>query len=117
VEAARLLEERLGDPDGAFVHWRRALALDPGDETVLAGAMRCAGATGGPLRQLDLLELATASASHPADRARLLARRGALLTDDLDWRDEGAESWRRSLELDPNQPGIRERLEASPAPA
>ena len=117
VEAAALLEEQLGDPDGAFVHWRRAVALDPCDEEVLTGALRCAEITGGALRQLDLLELATSAASAPGDRARLLARRGALLTDALDWTEEGAESWRRSLELNPNQPTVRERLASCPAPS
>jgi tetratricopeptide (TPR) repeat protein len=117
VEAATLLETSLGDPDAAFVHWRRAVALDPAEEDVLDRALRCAELTGGALRQLDLLELATSAASAPGDRAQLLARRGALLTDALDWREEGTESWRRSLELDPNQPAVRERLEASAAPA
>jgi tetratricopeptide (TPR) repeat protein len=115
AEAARLLEDSLADPDAAFVHWRRALALDPSDVEVLTRALRCAEATGGALRQLDLLELAAAAATLPRDRAQLLARRGELLTDALKWTEEGAESWRLSLELDPDQPAVRSRLEASAA--
>jgi tetratricopeptide (TPR) repeat protein len=113
AEAASLLEDSLADPDGAFVHWRRAVSLDASDDAILERALACAEATGGPLRQLDLLELAAAAASLPQGRARLLARRGELLTDALAWTDEGADSWRRSLELDPNQPAVRERLAAS----
>jgi hypothetical protein len=109
------LEDSLADPDAAFVHWRRALALDPSDVEVLTRALRCAEATGGALRQLDLLELAAAAATLPRDRAQLLARRGELLTDALKWTEEGAESWRLSLELDPDQPAVRSRLEASAA--
>ena len=42
-----------------------------------------------------------------------MAGANTLLTDALAWTDEGADSWRRSLELDPNQPAVRERLAAS----
>jgi tetratricopeptide (TPR) repeat protein len=115
AEAAALLQDRLGDFDGAFVHWRRAVALEPGDQALLERALPCAQATGGPLRRLDLLELAAGAASLPRERARLLARRGALLTDTLTWTEEGVESWRQSLELDPDQPEVRERLAACAA--
>jgi tetratricopeptide (TPR) repeat protein len=115
AEAASLLDGPLGDPDGAFVHWRRVVCLEPGDEALLERALACAQATGGPLRRLDLLELAAATAHLPGDRARLLARRGELMADVLAWTDEGIESWRQSLALDPDQPAVRERLAACAA--
>ena len=70
---------------------------------------RCAG---GPLAQLDLVEHVCDRADGDAARAALLARRGTLLADALQWNEEAAESWRAALALDPGQPLARERLAA-----
>ncbi|MGH0028797.1 MAG: hypothetical protein ACQGVC_03330 [Myxococcota bacterium] len=118
LELAGLLSGSLEDDRGALAHWRRALALDPTREDALEEALRCADATGGALHQLDLIEHLFATAKTREDRARLLLRRGDLLVRELGWADEGAESWRRSFELDPDQSDARGRLEslaASPA--
>ena len=52
------------------------------------------------------------AATSNEERARLLLRRGDLLASDLGWSEEGVESWRRSLELDPDQAEARSRLES-----
>lgn len=111
LELARLLAGSLDDAASAVSHWRRALSLDPSRSDTLDEALQCADRTGGALHQLDLIDHVTAVATAPKDRARLLLRRGDLLAHDLGWTDEGAESWRRSLELDPDQTEARARLD------
>jgi tetratricopeptide (TPR) repeat protein len=111
LELADLLEDALANPAGALPHWRRALALDTSQVEALERALRCAGSDGGAVRQLDLLEYLTLNATDENSRARLLARRGDVMVDSFGWLEEGAESWRRSLEIEPNQPGVRSRLE------
>lgn len=117
LELAQLLSEALGDEPGALFHWRRAVSLDPGQAHLLDDALRCANTNGGALGQLDLLDHAVASATANEDRARLLLRRGDVLAEGLGWAEEARESWRRSLELDPDQPELRARLESPMAHA
>jgi tetratricopeptide (TPR) repeat protein len=117
LELAQLLSGPLEDDRGALFHWRRALAIDPSGEDALEEALHCADAIGGAPHQLDLLDHLVSAATAREDRARLLMRRGDLMVRALGWAEEGAESWRRSLELDPDQPGVRSRLESLPAEA
>jgi hypothetical protein len=37
------------------------------------------------------------------------------MADSFGWLEEGADCWRRSLELEPNQPGVRSRLDDAQA--
>ena len=117
LELAELCAGELADPAAAIAHWRRVLALDPARGDVLDEALRCADRNGGAFQQLDLIDHATAVATRDQDRARLLARRGDLLAQALGWAEEGADTWRRSLALDPDQPELRERLASLAAPA
>ena len=111
LELADLLEDALDNPAGALPHWRRALSLDTSQVQALERALRCAANQGGAVQQLDLLDYLTLNATDEASRARLLARRGDVMVDDFGWAEEGAESWRRSLEIEPDQPGVRSRLD------
>jgi tetratricopeptide (TPR) repeat protein len=115
LELADLLEDAMENPAAALPHWRRALALDTSQVEALERALRCAGSDGGAVRQLDLLEYLALNATDEASRARLLARRGDLMADSFGWLEEGADCWRRSLELEPNQPGVRSRLDDAQA--
>ena len=112
LELAALLKDSLDDPSAALAHWRRALALDPGQPGAIDEALECAERSGGPMQRLDLIDHVAAAATSNEERARLLLRRGDLLAGDLGWSEEGVESWRRSLELDPDQAEARSRLEA-----
>lgn len=112
LELAQIFSELLHDPAGSVAHLRRAVELEPGRLDLLERALElCDGA----LAQLDLIELAALHVRSDAVRARLLARRGALLETALAWPEEAAASWRASLALDPDQPELRARLEAAPA--
>jgi tetratricopeptide (TPR) repeat protein len=113
-EIAALVADALGDPVGAIPHLRRCLELEPARADLLERALTACALSGGPLAQLDLVEHACDRADgDDAARAALLARRGTLLADALQWNDEAAASWRAALALDPNQPLARARLGAA----
>jgi tetratricopeptide (TPR) repeat protein len=109
-ELATLVAEALGDPVAAIPHLRRCVELEPERTDLLEWALTACALSGGPLAQLDLLEHACDRADADAVRAALLARRGTLLADALQWNAEAAESWRAALALDPNHALARERL-------
>lgn len=111
-EIASLVAEGLGDPIGAIPHLRRCLELEPARAELLEWALSACALSGGPLAQLDLVEHACDRADSDSARAALLARRGTLLADALQWNAEAAESWRAALALDPDQSLARERLGA-----
>jgi hypothetical protein len=114
-ELATLVAEALGDPVAAIPHLRRCVELEPERTDLLEWALTACALSGGPLAQLDLLEHACDRADGDAVRAALLARRGTLLADALQWNAEAAESWRAALALDPNHALARERLGAAGA--
>jgi tetratricopeptide (TPR) repeat protein len=109
-ELASLVADGLGDPIGAIPHLRRCLELEPARAELLERALSACALQGGPLAQLDLVEHICDRADGDTARAALLARRGALLADALQWNEEAAESWRAALALDPGQPLARARL-------
>jgi tetratricopeptide (TPR) repeat protein len=109
LELASIMES-LGRPSAAVPHLRRCLELEPGRPDLIERALHACALRGGPLAQLDLIEHACERADSDVTRAALLARRGTLLADTLQWNHEAAASWRAALALDPNQPLARERL-------
>src|SRR5262249_52982735 len=113
LELASLQAEALGDPAGAVPHLRRCLELEPGRSDLVEWAISARALRGGRLAQLDTVEHAGERATSDAARAALLARRGTLLADALQWNEEAAASWRAALELDPDQPLARARLAAA----
>jgi tetratricopeptide (TPR) repeat protein len=108
AELAGLLADR--DAAGSLPHARRAAALAPLDVELLEQALAAAQAAGGPYAQLDLLDDLIATAPDPGIRAQLLARRGDVLCDGLDWSAEAAHCWRQALEADPRHARARARL-------
>jgi tetratricopeptide repeat protein len=112
LELASLVAEVLGHPVGAIPHLRRCLELEPTRADLLEWALSACALQGGPLAQLDLVEHLGDRAEADGARAALLARRGTLLADALQWHDEAAVSWRAAVALDPSQPLARERLAA-----
>jgi len=112
LELASLVAEALGNPVGAIPHLRRCLELEPTRADLLEWALSACALQGGPLAQLDLVDHLGERAEAEAARAALLARRGALLADALQWHDEAAASWRAAVAIDPSQPLAHERLSA-----
>jgi tetratricopeptide (TPR) repeat protein len=112
LELASLVWEGLRDPMGALPHLRRCLELEPTRTDLLEQALAACALRGGELAQLDLVEHVIERAGSDAARAALLARRGTLLADALQWNEEADASWRAALALDPAQPIARARLAA-----
>lgn len=81
LELASLAAESLGDPAGAIPHLRRCLELEPSRTDLLEWALSACALRGGPLAQLDLVELLCERASGDGDRTALIARRDALVAD------------------------------------
>lgn len=112
LELAQIFSESLHDDAACIAHLRRALEIEPGRLDLLERALELCD---GPLAQLDLIDLAAWQADGDTARARLLARRGTLIATELSWPEEAAESWRASLDLDPEQPELRARLASAGA--
>jgi tetratricopeptide (TPR) repeat protein len=115
LELASLAAESRGDAPGAIPHLRRCLELEPARADLLEWALTACDRRGGPLAQLDLVEHVCERAASDTVRAALLARRGTLLADTLQWNEEAAASWRAALAIDPSQPLARARLSAAQA--
>jgi tetratricopeptide (TPR) repeat protein len=110
LELASLVGEQLGDPAGALPHLRRCLELEPTRTDLLEKALAACALRGGGLAQLDFVEHVAEHATSDTVRASLLARRGAVLADALQWNEEADASWRAALALDPGQPVALERV-------
>jgi tetratricopeptide (TPR) repeat protein len=113
LELASLAAEALGIPSRAIPHLRRCLEIEPARADLLEWALTACGHEGGPLAQLDFVEHVWEHTDSDAARASLLARKGTLLADTLQWNEEATASWRAALLLDPNQAVARERLAAA----
>jgi tetratricopeptide (TPR) repeat protein len=111
-ELARLQEERLGEPELAFLCWCRALQEAPGDAEVLAEARRLGEATGQPEELAAVIEDLAESAAGAA-RARLLLEVGALRDGPLEDAAGAAAAWEAALEAEPASPAPLAALAAA----
>lgn len=122
VEIAELLAERLERGEDALDHLRQALEADGTNDDAYRLAIALSEALG---RQDDILALIDArldATPANAERARLLERRGDLLSSALDRPEEAASAYREAVAL-ANRPGsarqslraVMERLERWPA--
>jgi tetratricopeptide (TPR) repeat protein len=105
LELGALLAGELRDPAGALVHYRRVLELEPGNADALDRAISAAEQAGANEGSDVLLAEAAKRASDPSRRARLLARRGALLAGPLARPAEAIACFEASLALVPDSAG------------
>ncbi|MBM4361173.1 MAG: hypothetical protein FJ104_00715, partial [Deltaproteobacteria bacterium] len=102
VDAARLHEERLGDPVGAAPYLERVLARNPGDDRaftrlkqILTGAERWA--------ELEALyDRAALATDDPATRAEMLAEVAMVCEEIMEAPAKATRYYERILEVDPN---------------
>jgi len=110
MELASLLEGSLSRPADALQHLRRVLQIEPGHAQALGQAMRLAEQMGRTEEWLELLEIVLERTRNPAERARLLTRRGRLLARELARPDEAVECFRRAIGLDATLEEARSEL-------
>lgn len=109
--AASVAEEALSDLGGAERLWRRALAVDPQNESGWAALDRIYTAQGRYEHVREVLELRLSVASAPADVVALRCRLAALFENELEDVPKAIEAWRAVLDLDPAHEGARAALE------
>ncbi|HEY8120204.1 MAG TPA: hypothetical protein VII78_02715 [Myxococcota bacterium] len=102
LELGALLAGELHDPGAALVHFRRALELEPSNAAALDSAISAAEQANAHDASAELLAEAAKRAADPSRRARLLARRGALLAGPLARPSEAIECYSASLALVPD---------------
>ncbi len=110
VEAAQLLDEKLGLPEMAFDTLGEALGTAPLDDAVYAQLEGLARATSGWDRLADLLR---AIAGRPASldvQVAVRARLGKLYAGPLHELDRAIATYRRVLDLDRHQADVRQAL-------
>ncbi len=99
LELGGLLAGELRDPAAALVHFRRAIELEPANEGAIDRAISAAEQAGSHEACAELLAGAAKSARDPNRRARLLARRGALLAGPLARPADAIDCYEASLAL------------------
>jgi tetratricopeptide (TPR) repeat protein len=105
LELGGLLAGELRDPAGALVHYRRALELEPGNADALDRAISAAEQAGANEASDALLAEAAKRTVDPSRRARLLARRAALLAGPLARPRDAVACYEESLALVPDAAG------------
>ena len=107
LEAARLREERCGDPDGAIINYRRALELYPGHPVGLMALERLLRARGDDESLAEIYQQRIEASDHPAERASVAMRLGNLRRE-LGDEEGAAAAYELAVEAVPeNLPALR----------
>ncbi len=96
----------------AVESWKRVLEILPSDEEALDQIGRLLSKQGRVAELLDVLRRQLTIAEDPARRAALLFQIGALQQDHLKDAPSALVTFRRLLELEPNDPAALERMDA-----
>lgn len=106
------LQGDLGEIDEALAAWRRLLELRPTDTEAVEAVARLLAAQGKPEELLEVLRRQLAVTEDPAQRASVLHQMGALQADSLDDAMGALATFRRLLELKPDDSEALERMDA-----
>ncbi|MCE9668260.1 tetratricopeptide repeat protein [Myxococcus stipitatus] len=105
------LHTDLGEPAEALTAWKRVLELRPTDTEALDGTVRLVASQGKPTELLEVLRRQLAVAEEPARRATVLFQIGALQEEQLKDSLGALATFRRLLELKPDDVAALERME------
>lgn len=106
---ATVLEERVGDEEGAFEAWTRLLDESPNDLDAIAHMEAIDEAAGRYERLISTLSY-RAEVIAPEERPAVLVRMGQLAESALGDLDRAADLYARALELTPGHPAILDAL-------
>lgn len=106
---ATVLEERVGDEEGAFEAWTRLLDESPNDLDAIAHMEAIDEAAGRYERLISTLSY-RAEVIAPEERPAVLVRMGQLAESALGDLDRAADLYARALELTPGHPEILDAL-------
>lgn len=106
------LQTDLGEPADALASWKRVLELRPTDVEALDGTVRLVASQGKPTELLEVLRRQLAVAEEPARRAAVLLQIGLLQEEQLQDALGALATFRRLLELKPDDMAALERMEA-----
>ncbi|HZI10337.1 MAG TPA: gliding motility protein, partial [Myxococcus sp.] len=106
------LQTDLGEPAEALASWKRVLELKPADSEALDGTVRLVASQGKPAELMEVLRRQLAVAEDPARRAGVLFQMGTLQEEQLQDSLGALATFRRLLELRPDDMAALERMEA-----
>ncbi|NPC73068.1 tetratricopeptide repeat protein [Corallococcus exiguus] len=102
----------LGEPAEALQSWKRVLELKPTDTEALDGTARLVASTGRPSELLEVLRRQLALSEEPARRAAVLHQIGALQEEQLKDPLGALATFRRLLELQPDDAVALARMDS-----
>ncbi|MFW5876752.1 MAG: hypothetical protein ACOCXM_08445, partial [Myxococcota bacterium] len=111
MDAAKIFEEHVEDPQRALEAMLRAFAVDLDDPDMLEEVDRLAAAAGAWLRLAQVYESLVRKRENPEDKRRLLLRHADLLERDGGDPSAALDRVLRAAVLDPNDDGVLSRAE------
>ncbi|MDY7229820.1 tetratricopeptide repeat protein [Hyalangium rubrum] len=105
------IQARMGEDTEALAGWRKVLELRPTDEEALESVGRLLTSEGKPAELLEVLRRQLAMAEEPARRGAVLFQIGVLQEDQLKDNLGALATFRRLLELRPDDTAALSRLE------
>lgn len=111
-EAARLAEERIGDPEKAIALYRRCMEEDPSHHPALVALGKLYAKTGRLKELSGIFDVQIAATTEPHQRVPLLYKQAELLADKLGDSDAALERFLKILLI---QPGYVPALKAASA--
>jgi tetratricopeptide (TPR) repeat protein len=106
------IQARMGEDSEALAAWRKVLEVRPTDEEALESVSRLLTSEGKPAELLEVLRRQLAMAEDPARRAAVLFQIGVLQEDQLKDNLGALATFRRLLELKPDDAAALGRMES-----
>lgn len=106
------LQARMGEDAEALAAWRKVMEVRPTDEEALESVGRLLTSEGKPTELLEVLRRQLAMAEDPARRAVVLFQIGVLQEDQLKDNLGALATFRRLMELKPDDAGALARMES-----
>ncbi|MFL5318877.1 MAG: tetratricopeptide repeat protein [Myxococcaceae bacterium] len=110
-KALARLKQQAGEGEEALTHWKKVIELSPSDPDALEAVSRLYAESGKAAELLEVLRRQLAMAEEPQRRVALLFQMGSLQNDALKDSLGALATFRRLLELKPNDPAALEKMD------